>query len=314
MRYIFNALIFILLFHFKGISQKPAITTSEESERKETAEISSQETGLIDEKKISVETDDSSYVPENDTTSQNEEPAINPFLTENEIASVTEPQDTLKKPKINILLDLSIGMNSTIFEATPEIESEPEAFSTETKLDFIFEAGVMVPFLKRLYAGISLRYFGLKYSLSDSIPGMNGSYSTINTEENLHFLSVPIKLGVNLEFSVFSPYLFAEFQPAYLTSAARHTSTINYSVFLPDSAILLTNPVEDKDITELRERHQIFAGAGVGLAVSYGYGSVYIEGGFMYALRKPGLRSSSPVLKSSKIKYFPFSLGIRFYL
>ncbi len=317
MRYILTVLIITLLLHFNAFSQNHFITPSEEYGNIEITDTAQQEdlqeTKIVDEKITSVETGDTSFVSGNDTTSQDEAPAINPFLAEEETASLPEPQDISKKPKIDILVDLSVGMNSTLFEATPEIKSEPETFSTGTKLDFIFEAGVMIPFLKRFYAGIFLRYFGLKYNLSDSIPGVNGSYSTIDTEESLHFLSVPIKLGANIEFNIFTPYVFAEFQPAYLTSAVRHTSTENYTIF-PDSALLFTNPEEDKDITEQRERHQIFAGAGVGLDISYGYGSVYLEGGVMFALREPGIGDSSPVLKSSEIRYFPFSLGVRFFL
>ncbi len=318
MHYLFTVLIITLLLHFNVCSQDSVNTPSKEYEKTEITDTSHHEEiqseNLLDKKMLSTETSDTSPGLKNDTGSLNEAPRLNPFLPEDGLSSVPKPQDISKTSKIDIIMDLSIGLNATLFKATPEIKSEPAAFLTETKPDFMFEAGVIIPFLRRLYLGIYLRYFGLKYTLSDSISGVNGSYSTIDTEENLHFLSAPIKLGVTVEFNIFTPYLYAEFQPAYLTSAARHTSTKNYSVFVPDSAILFTNPVEDKDITKKRERHQIFAGGGIGLDIAYGYGSVYIEAGAMFALKEPGILSASPVLKSSNIIYFPFFLGLKFYL
>lgn len=296
MKCINHSLIFALILTVNLFSQNPFIDSSKVKNKDVIIDTVSQ-----------TETAETGSIAEQETTDSSAE-IINPFFSDDELTSAPESSDEPEGAAIDIILDLSIGVSTTLFKA------EPKTISTGLKPNFLFDLGVIVPFLQRLYAGVSVRFLQLTYSLSDSVPGLHGSYLKTDTDECMRFLSAPVNLGMRFELGPVVPYFYATFEPAYLTSASRYTVNKTYVVSPIDSATLYVESTDDKKTTKQRERHQIFLGGGIGLEISYGYGAVYLDGSFLFALLEPGTQNTSPAQTSSSMKYFPISLGIRFFL
>ncbi len=223
-------------------------------------------------------------------------------------AAPDQGDDYPGRKRIDILLDLSAGFGySTLLHVTPE------HYTIEGKGNFLFSCGVLVPFLRVLYSRISVSYFQVVYGTSFTTPDAIDMYVTRTGTERFNFLSAPIHLGCRFDLGRVLPFVYFHLEPAYLTSAGRYTETDIYATF-SDTTYLESSTAEDADITMDRQRHQIFIGAGAGIELMYGYGSIYINGGFRYPLRNPGDANSKPVRIESTFINFPFSLGIRFYL
>ena len=279
------------------------------------------------------ETKDDSDVPENpfiteeeaaDSETKQEDDAEmpeNPFLTGEETVSADEPIEEEEGGGIDILVDLGLGVSLSRFFI------EPEDLSTKGKPSFIFNPGVIIPFAKIFYGSIAIRYMQLSVDLSHSFSSADDSYAKIisktNTNEVMTFLSVPIKVGMRFETQRITPYFYADIEPAYLTGSNQFVSKEVRGVFPDGTEYLMPGEKNTSDIntTDYRERHQIFIGGGVGIEISYGYGFVYIDGCCQYALFEtdnPDFNTkvdhSIPYRSSSRVIYFPVSLGIRFFL
>lgn len=246
---------------------------------------------------------------------------VNPFLSEAETISEIEPFDETEEGGIDILVDLGLGVSLSRFFI------EPEDVSTKGKPSFIFNPGVIIPFAKRFYGGIAIRYMQLSVDLSHSSSSVDESYAKINaktnTNEIMTFLSVPIKLGMRFETQKITPYFYVDIEPAYLTGSNQFVSKEVRAIFPDGSEYLMPGEQNTSDIktTDYRERHQIFVGGGIGIEIPYGYGFVYLDGCCQYAVFetdnpdfKTKIDHSVPYRSSSRVIYFPVSLGIRFYL
>ncbi len=302
MKYCNHSLVFALIISINSFSQNSFLGPSETVNTDKINSAASQTDSGGTDSISKQETVDSSDI------------ISNPFLSGGEIPSTSESPaeiDGPEKPSLDIILDLGIGISTTLLKA------KPEDISIGKKPNFLFDLGIIVPFFQLFYTEVSVRFLQLKYSLSDSISGFNGSYSRTDTDEYMRFLSAPINLGMRFNIGPVVPYFYASFEPAYLTSAGRYTINETYLFPFNDGdtgSLYYAKITEDKRTTRHRERHQIFLGGGIGLEISYGYGAVYFDGTFMFALMAPGTKNTSPYLKSSSMKYFPILLGIRFYL
>ena len=249
------------------------------------------------------------------------ETLANPFLSEEETAATNESLDDAQEGGIDILVDLGLGVSLSRFFI------EPKDISTKGKPSFIFNPGVIIPFAKRFYGGIALRYMQISVDLSLSNSSVDGSYAEItsktNTNEIMTFLSVPVKLGMRFETPKITPYFYVDIEPAYLTGSNQFVSKEVRVIYPDGTEYFMPGELNSSDIktTDYRERHQIFAGGGIGIEISYGYGFVYLDGCCQYALLptdnpdfKMKIDHSVPYRSSSRVIYFPVSLGIRFYL
>jgi hypothetical protein len=219
------------------------------------------------------------------------------------------------KRVIDVLLDVSMGASLTRFTVT-----DPDYISTRGKPDFTFSMGLMLPFAKRFFADVSFRFMRLRFSLSQSLFS-SGTISTqtvtINTKsETMNFISLPVLLGMRFEIKRFIPYFYLDCIPAYLTAGAQNTVIKTETVF--SDGVKMTSPaVQDINTTNLRQRYQIALGGGIGLEWLYGYGSIYMDGSIQTALREPDAKNdkvSLPMRRSSRLTFFPISLGLRFFL
>lgn len=261
------------------------------------------------------------FVSSDEDTSSASKAPVNPFLSEEEIVSETESFDEAEEGGIDILVDLGLGVSLSRFFI------EPEDVSTKGKPSFVFNPGVIIPFAKRFYGGIAIRYMQLSVDLSHSSSSVDDSYVKItaktNTNEIMTFLSVPIKLGMRFETPIVTPYFYVDIEPAYLTGSNQFVSKEVRAIFPDGKEYLMPGEQNTSDInsTDYRERHQIFVGGGIGIEISYGYGYVYIDGCCQYAVFETDnpdfnmkIDHSVPYRSSSRVIYFPVSLGIRFYL
>lgn len=223
-----------------------------------------------------------------------------------------EAFDDLETDKftLDLILDISRGVSLTKLNAV-----EPDEISTKSKANFLFDIGIMIPFKKWFFASIYFRYMKLKFSLYRKTTFSIGQ-TTVDTEEFMNFISAPIKLGIRYKMGPVVPYFYADIEPAYLTASGQFAIEETHTVFLDNTQSNITE-TQDIETTDYRERHQIFIGGGVGVEISYGYGYIYFDAGCQYALfetDEPNDEKSRPLRSSSRIIYFPMSLGIRFYL
>jgi len=217
-----------------------------------------------------------------------------------------------KKIPFDLLLDISRGVSITRFTVR-----EPENISTSSNADYFYDIGVLIPIKKRFFAGIAFRYVQLKFTLHHEIASSILDQKTVfTTQELMNYISLPLKFGMRFKFGRCIPYFYADFEGALLTGASQFVRKESVTVY-PDSARQSSVVIQDINTTSSRKRFQPFVGAGVGLEVFYGYGTVVIEGGCQYGLVDPDAENdakSVPVRLSSSIIYFPISAGLRFFL
>lgn len=297
-----------------------AITQSETTDSG-TDSIQIDQASTVNEKKSSTEEFDNPFSTGDDSSSaiteefgESDTPQ-NPFtVTDESISGVEEVPanlDESEQSQIDFLIDLTVGLNFS------RLEVEPVSISTEGESDFTFGLGVLIPFPRHLYAKASVRYNRIRFRTanSDSIPSLTEiHYSKETTEELLIYVSLGIDVGMRFKLGPLVPYFYAELQPAVLTSSGRSTVMETYYMNASDSADITFIAAVDRETTRDRERIMLFAGGGVGLEISYGYGAFYIDGAIQLALKDPGHKNSSPIRTSSKLMFFPVTMGIRFYL
>ncbi len=277
--------------------------------------------------------EDSQELPENPFVSDGEESVSadqeqqtdtleaesNPFLTQAESENETEMIDESGKRGVDLLLDIGIGINLTQFAI------KPEDITTEGKANFLFNAGVLVPFGRYFYASLAVRYLRLsvEFSIVDtSFDKILDDYvimiTSTESNEAFTFISAPVKLGMRFEVKRFTPYFNVDFEPAYLTASSQTSETDVNHKYSSGYEFDIKGGKKDTETTKYRERHQIFLGAGIGLEMSYGYGYIYIESGWKKALfdtDEPGwMLKSRPARKSGSVYYIPISFGVRFFL
>ncbi len=265
-------------------------------------------------------TKDTSTVPDSTATREvatdtlyQEEPAST--ANGNEATPSQGQEDFEPDPVVfDILLNLSLGISLTEFKLEQDV-------STQMKPRFLLDAGVIVPFSRWFFAGVSLRYLQLSAGLSKSYSTFPNDYpvvsGTIKTEEKLTYVSAAVKCGMRFELDAISPYFYLGIEPAYLTAAGQYTVENIRTLWGVTGPEQIDKIITDNRVTRQRERHQIFAGGGIGLEIFYGYGSVFIDAGLNYALFDNDESNDAKSVfkrKSCRIFYFPVSLGIRFYL
>lgn len=211
---------------------------------------------------------------------------------------------------LDFLIDLYSGINISRFII------DPEYIKRNGQKNILIGGGVIVPFWRWLYAGVSVNFSRISSEFSFTYTAhLNGTFTnTKKSKEVLTFLSVPIQVGMRFGSEHVVPYFYAELKPALLTSAYM-TSTETNNINFDNSGPIATSTFEKEiDITKKRERHQVFVGLGVGIEVSYGYGSVYINGALSYSIRDVGSYESLPLRKTCRIIHFPITIGLRFFL
>lgn len=240
-----------------------------------------------------------------DTIATDDEGTANPFISD-----APAPVSAVKEKRwiLDLLLDISGGASLTYC-----YDVLPQHVSTEGKGNVVFSLGVKVPFLQYAYTKVSIRYLRLKFITQSSTPNVIDMYVTETGDEILSFVTASVDVGLQLPLGRVTPYIYCALEPAYLTAAGQHTITETFTTF-SDSAFIYSKTADDRNTTLHRERHQIFIGPGIGMEFSFGYGTVYLDGSFRYALFSPGDENSKPYRTASTLCYFPLSLGIRFYL
>lgn len=273
--------------------------------------------------------------PEEPTEQLSDEAFENPFLTGSDDASEVVEEDTQEaKPSelttadvteggevfedegasFDILVDIAIGIS------LPRFEVEPNSITTSGIPNFIFNGGIILPFAKRFYAGISLRFLQFLYDLSEFDTAHVGTNNPIYTEnrakESYTYLSAPIKVGMKFELGALTPFFYVDFEPAYLIAGYQNSRKEIKTTF-PDSSTSVKVKTHDVRVVSMRNRFQPFVGGGIGLELSYGYGSIYLDAAIQYNPMDIDKSSSSDVglnHASCKVLYFPITLGVRFYL
>jgi hypothetical protein len=338
-----STIIVILIICVSAFCQKPPAENLKDQKEIKTKTLSEEiktDTLSIKEKGTSSDVDSAKTT----APPPDESDFVNPFATGDEEDETVlqdeikpeETPDTISTPFLSedqteedafdeagggfdFLVDLGVGLS------LPRFEVEPNNISTEGKPSFIFNGGLVVPFAKWFYAGVSLRYLQLSFDLlmSDSqnidIDSVDYYFEDFNTKEKLAFISVPIQLGMRFELGLVTPYFYADIEPAFLTGG--HQFCVWKSqIFFKNGDIDKKTYNSDIGLTDKREQFQIFVGGGAGIEVSYGYGALYLDGSVQYApkqIDKSGYTqgvSSLPARSSCKAIYFPVSIGIRFYL
>lgn len=211
---------------------------------------------------------------------------------------------------IDLIIDLSVGANMNL----PIVE--PDYITSEGNANFYSSAGVIIPFGRWFYAGVSVCFMKLSCDFHNTDTAyVNGIFINKTTsEELLTFISAPIKIGMRFDAGTVAPYFYAEFEPAYLTSSylfAKEESEVTYINGGPKQSFIATT---ESETTLYRERHQIFLGGGAGIEVSYGYGAVYINAGCNYSMLDGGNEKSKPLRNKCRILHFPVSIGVRFFI
>jgi hypothetical protein len=213
-----------------------------------------------------------------------------------------------KKISLDLLMDLSLGLSLSRFEAKSPF------YSSQGNYDVLFNIGIIALFTEKFYGELALRDFQLRYATSDSTADMMGSYFTTKAEEGLNFVSLSMNLGMKFEMGSVTPYFYVACESAFLTSSRQLVKRKSFTLFLPDSAAYTVSSVQDSKTTDKRTRFQVFAGVGAGMEINYGYGMVYIDGSARIALRETGYRDFGPAETASRLIVFPVSFGVRFYL
>ncbi|MBN1129932.1 MAG: hypothetical protein JXA71_13145 [Chitinispirillaceae bacterium] len=242
--------------------------------------------------------------PAADTTDYSSNPFHNPAMHKTGIMTGIGSN----KPLLDLLLDISMGYSLSRFSTGSPL------YSSQSKGDLLFNIGVIFPIQELFYVEIAFRNTQIKYGISDSTADMQGSYFTTRAEESMNFISLPIHVGMKFDRGVVSPYCYASCEGALLTASHQLVKRKSYSFFLPDSAVYVISSVQDEETTGKRARYQVFAGGGIGIEISYGYGVVYLDGGIRAALLETGYRDFPPSETASVLMVFPFSFGLRFYL
>lgn len=269
--------------------------------------------------------------------SPDEEEFINPFIVEEE-GSIESPQsnddrvrqadsgealsqtsegiDPLEseKPTVDILVDLAVGAG------LPRFEVEPNTINASGIPNFLFNGGIMIPFAERFYIGASLRYLQFSFNLYEFDTVYIDINRTVYTEkearESYTYLSVPIKAGMRFELGPVIPFFYIDFEPAYMM-AGYQNSRKEVAATFPDSTSSNTVVTNDVGITDIRNQFQPFFGCGMGIEVSYGYGSVYLDASVQYnpfEINKNTSKEAGVNHTSCHALYFPITLGIRFFL
>ena len=327
---IYHFLIVSLLLITVSFSQEPSVSDSDAKTEKGTEE------SMLEDEKENTGTDtaaaiektaESEELPSNPFVSDDEEQVEssdipeNPFTSDEETiseAETVEKQEGEERRIIDILVDLGIGASLSRFTI------KPEDVSVEGKPSFLFNPGVLIPFKRLFFAGISIRYMQLSVDLSRSYSTISGNYPSTSvktyTNEIMTFVSVPVKVGMRFELGKIIPYFYADIEPAYLTGSNQFISEEIHTVFMDGSEYFLPGEKNTKDMetTDNRKREQIFIGGGIGIEIPYGYGSVYLDGGCQYGVFDTDISEeqghSMPWRSGSSVIYFPVSLGIRFFL
>lgn len=317
------------------VVKKEKAADSGKSKTEDKAEVKdppdSSKTDTTKEAKEDVKKTDESEIPENPFLTGEEETAVieteqaddsetpeNPFLTGVETVSADEPIEEAEVGGVDIIVDLGLGVSLSRFFI------EPEDVTTEGKPSFLFNPGVIIPFAKRFFAGVAIRYMQLSVDLSISYSTIDNDYPSTsvktNTNEIMTYVSVPIKLGMRFELNKATPYFYADIEPAYLTGSNQFIATEIKTIFTDGSEYFIASEKNTKDMetTGSRKREQIFIGGGIGIELPYGYGSVYIDGGCKYGVFDTDISEeqghSIPWRNAGRVIYFPVSLGIRFFL
>ena len=216
---------------------------------------------------------------------------------------------------LDVLIDLAVGVS------LPRFTVEPDYITTEGKPNITFSAGVALPFAKNFYAHVAVKYLQLSchksaYDTTDAAYPF--IYSELKTKELTSFLSIPVKVGMQFETGMITPYFYGDIEPAYLLSGGQFIRENIVTVFDAAGNQLSEEYEQNINITELRQRYQVFVGGGAGCLVYYGYGYVYVDVACQYAIRETGttrdLQQGRPRQTSGRMLYFPVALGIRFFL
>ncbi len=311
-------LIILFLGIYAVFSQNPLVDTT--AEEGDTENISGKPSGVGEEQTDDFEnpflSEDKEVSAQEETiTEDSTETTSNPFLAEEEGGvPAEEPEAGFEQGGVDILLDLGVGVSLSYFTV------KPDYINTEMKPDFLFQPAMIIPFARLFYGSIALRYLRVSLKMSYNLTSFSNTETiTIseNTDELLSYISVPCKVGMRFNVGIFTPYFYTDVEPAYLSSAEQYIKSEKEIIYA--SGVKFVAPeTEDRNTTDYRERLQLFAGGGIGLDISYGYGSVYIDGGIQVALldtdHGDGLEVSRPYRTSVKFIYFPITIGIRFYL
>lgn len=240
------------------------------------------------------------------------EPTGSPQLSESQ--EEEEPLDE-EEGGIDFLVDLAVGISM------PRFTVKPEYISTEGKPNILFSSGIVIPFAKYFHAGIAVKYMQL--SCNKSVTDVtDATYpiisSELKTKETLSFVSAPVKVGMQIELGMFTPYLYADIEPAYLVAGGQFINEKIKTVFDAKGNQLVEEYEQNINTSDLRERHQIFVGGGIGCLIYYGYGYIYVDAASQYAIKETGtsedLKKGRPAQTSGRVIFFPVSIGLRFFL
>ena len=312
--------LFTLTYTTTGEEQSVDSTSIDNSQQKTTpSDVSPSDTIVSTEKeKETTPSEESSEVFKNpfiesglkeskDTSIESSKTSDAPSSTDSTLPELSSQQE--RDFPLDLLIDLSIGANMNLLMV------EPNYITTEGKANFYSSAGIMVPFGRWFYAGVSVCFMKLSCNFNNTDTAyVNGTFINRTTsEELLTFISAPIKIGMRFSAGTVVPYFYAEFEPAYLTSSYLYAkeSEVSYTNGGPKQSFIATT---ESETTLYRERHQIFLGGGAGIEISYGYGAVYINAGCNYSMLDEGNDKSKPLRNKFRILHFPVSIGIRFFI
>ena len=258
-------------------------------------------------------TDDNITVQEEDKQKEMQDSSSGLFVAEGETGIKEDAYSEENRP-IDIIVDIAVGVG------LPRFEVEPNTISSEGKPNFIFSSGIIIPFAKWFYAGISLRYLQFYFIMSE----FDTAYTSINTplykeneaKESLTFISAPVQLGMRFKAGPVTPYFYLDFEPAYMV-AGYQNSKKKVTTYFSDSTSQVNETIKDFGTTDKRNQFQPFLGGGIGLEILFGYGSVYLDASLQY---NPldidrDIEDESFIKRTScRVLYIPINLGIRFFL
>ncbi|KMQ52745.1 MJ0042 family finger-like protein [Chitinispirillum alkaliphilum] len=235
------------------------------------------------------------------------EEVFNPFIT-----GAAQPQVSLIEDdhwSFDLLLDISAGASfAQIYDLVPD------HIGSKSRGDAQFSVGLKVPFREYLFTRLSVKYMRFHYLTEFSSPDIINMEVTTQSEEMLSYFAVPFDLGLKIPLGrVVSTYIYGSAEPVYLLSAGQKRIRETFVSF-DDGAYLNQKTIENRDITNYRRRTQVFLGGSAGIQFEFGYGFMYFDAGVRYAYFTTENRYSRPMRTESKIRYFPVTSGIRFYL
>lgn len=274
----------------------------------------------VSESKSDKDTFENPFLNDDETITQGEEKqketkdsSGNLFIAEVETETQKDSYNE-ENNSIDIIVDLAVGVS------LPRFEVKPNTISSEGKPNFIFSSGIIIPFAKWFYAGISLRYLQFYFIMSE----FDTAYTSINApmyqekeaKESFTFISAPIQLGMRFTVGPMTPYFYLDFEPAYMV-AGYQNSKKKVTTFFLDSTSQVNETIKDFGTTDKRNQFQPFFGGGIGLEISYGYGSVYFDASLQYSPLDidKNIEDGSFIKRTScRVLYIPINLGIRFFL